>query len=185
MASCAYCHATIILGGKRSGDLKFCNDQCLAAGEVLRSAGNIPAEAVEAHARKLLQGLCPQCQGAGPVEVFTAYRIWSALLMTSWRNEPHVCCRSCGTRHQLRSLLISVFLGWWGIPWGVILTPVQIVRNILGLLQRPDMNQPSRALESCARIELGAVEAIVRTQGRPPAATHGQELVTMGSDKYR
>ncbi len=40
-----------------------------------------------------------------------------------------------GERAWLRSLpycLVSLLLGWWGIPWGVIYTPLTIVRNLAG-----------------------------------------------------
>lgn len=29
-------------------------------------------------------------------------------------------------------ILVSLLLGWWGLPWGLILTPVAIVTNLAG-----------------------------------------------------
>jgi hypothetical protein len=28
--------------------------------------------------------------------------------------------------------LVSVLLGWWGLPWGVILTPLTVITNLTG-----------------------------------------------------
>lgn len=28
--------------------------------------------------------------------------------------------------------LITLFLGWWGVPWGLMLTPVILFRNLTG-----------------------------------------------------
>jgi hypothetical protein len=33
---------------------------------------------------------------------------------------------------QLRYSLISLFLGWWGIPWGPILSALTLIRNFRG-----------------------------------------------------
>lgn len=30
MAKCGYCGTTILFGGKKDGDLRFCNDECHA-----------------------------------------------------------------------------------------------------------------------------------------------------------
>jgi hypothetical protein len=32
----------------------------------------------------------------------------------------------------LRCTLISLLLGWWGIPWGVIYTPLTVLTNLSG-----------------------------------------------------
>ncbi|MEB0138684.1 MULTISPECIES: hypothetical protein [unclassified Undibacterium] len=40
-------------------------------------------------------------------------------------NESHM-------RYAKKHILITVVLGWWGIPWGLIGTPTSIIRNING-----------------------------------------------------
>jgi hypothetical protein len=45
-------------------------------------------------------------------------------------------------------------VGWWGIPWGLILTPIQVARNILGIFGGPDKSRPSDALRQSVRVTL-------------------------------
>jgi len=37
-----------------------------------------------------------------------------------------------GLRRGFGYSLISLFLGWWGIPWGIIYTPLTIITNFSG-----------------------------------------------------
>ena len=91
-------------------------------------------------------GLCPVCSGNGPIDVHTSHEVWSILLMTSWKSLPRISCRSCGVKRQLGGLFFSLFAGWWGFPWGLVMTPVQIVKNVIGLASPPDPMQPSDEL---------------------------------------
>jgi len=45
-------------------------------------------------------------------------------------------------------------MGWWGIPWGIFITPVQLVKNV-GEVMRGDRDEPSDELVFHARIERG------------------------------
>jgi hypothetical protein len=38
--------------------------------------------------------------------------------------------------------LVTFLLGWWGIPWGIFLTPVVIWRNLRGGQELLEDNQP-------------------------------------------
>ncbi len=33
--------------------------------------------------------------------------------------------------------LITFFLGWWGVPWGLMITPVVLLRNLTGGIAEP------------------------------------------------
>ena len=61
---------------------------------------------------------------------------------------------------------LGLVLGWWGIPWGFILTPVQIGRNIYGIIKGPDPMAPSEGLEKAVRVILAA-QAVSRQQSQP------------------
>jgi hypothetical protein len=37
-----------------------------------------------------------------------------------------------GILRGLRYSLVSLLLGWWGVPWGVIYTPMTVYTNLLG-----------------------------------------------------
>jgi hypothetical protein len=40
-------------------------------------------------------------------------------------NESHM-------RYAKKHIVRTAFLGWWGIPWGLVGTPVSILRNLRG-----------------------------------------------------
>ncbi len=59
-------------------------------------------------------------------------------------------------KHQFKGLIGSLFLGWWGFPWGLIITPIQVCRNIVGLYIHPDHTRPSEKLRRAVKLQLAA-----------------------------
>jgi len=157
MAACGACNTTILFGGVRDGDLRFCNNDCHQKGYLLSIASKIPRDSVHEQVRSVFHGACPKCQGPGPVDVHTSYRVWSALLMTSWVNRPQISCRSCGTKAQIGDAIFSLVLGWWGFPWGLIMTPVQITRNVVAMFSRRQADAHSEELERMVSIRMAAL----------------------------
>jgi hypothetical protein len=167
MASCAYCGTFILFGGNKDGDLRFCNAQCQQRGALRRVADQLPQDQVRSYVEDVHTGACPKCNGPGPVDVHTSYRVWSALVMTSWSSMPAVCCRRCGIKSKLGNAAYSAVLGWWGFPWGILVTPIQIVRNVGGLFMSADPAQPSPKLENILRLHLAAQAAEPRMPAAP------------------
>lgn len=164
MASCATCNSTIVFGGVRDGARRYCNQDCYAQDELVRLAKTIPAATVHQAALEIWRGRCPSCRGEGPVEYHVSHRVWSLMVVTQWVDRPDVCCRRCGNRRRLADALFSAAFGWWGFPWGVILTPVKIAKNLAGLrLSGPVMSHPSKELLDHVRMALAA-DAIARHQ---------------------
>jgi hypothetical protein len=155
MAKCGYCGTSIIFGGVRAGDQRFCNSKCHQSAYVLSVAQQAPADVLERETEEIFRGNCPKCRGPGPVEVHKVHRVWSALLLTSWSSSQQISCRSCAVKSQLGGACFSLFLGWWGFPWGLILTPVQIGRNIAGMCSRTDSSQPSPELRKLVKVMVG------------------------------
>jgi len=146
----------ILFGGAQQGELRFCNEKCQQEGALAVFATQLPAEKVAEYIDSVHKGNCPMCAGPGPIDVHTSYRIWSAMVLTSWQSRPAVCCRSCGTKRKLGDAAFSMVLGWWGFPWGVIGTPIQLLRNGWGVISPPDPDTPSPALEKIVRLDLAA-----------------------------
>lgn len=166
MASCAACNKTILFGGVKEGGHRFCNRKCLADGEVLFAAAQIPDDVVRQKAREVHAGACPVCQQhRGPVDIHTAHKIWSLVFMSSWSSRPQVSCRACGLKSQLYGTLSSLLIGWWGIPWGIIMTPVQICKNLFAMLRPHEAMTPSEQLEKLVRLNL-ATNAVAHGRGR-------------------
>jgi len=162
MAACAYCNTRIFLGGKKQGDKRFCNTACQQKGALADIAEQLPSDEVDKRIRMVHMGPCPKCAGPGPVDVHTSYRIWSAVLMTSWSSRPAIACQSCGTKQKLLDAVFSFGLGWWGLPWGILMTPVQVVRNLWALSSRPDPLLPSATLKKMIRLDMA--ERAVKAQ---------------------
>lgn len=155
MARCGACSSTIIFGGAKAGSQQFCNNNCLQRGQLLAASRQLPDDLVRAKTAEIYRGVCPKCQGPGPVDVQMSYRIWSALFMTQWVSRTKIACRSCGRKQQFLDTLFCLFLGWWGFPWGLIMTPVQISRN-LGKMFGSETLEPSPNLENAVRIWLAS-----------------------------
>ncbi len=154
MARCDTCGTSILFGGVRDDGFRFCNVQCQERGGLLKAAKRLPEELVSHQVQLVHRGDCPKCGGPGPVDVHTSYTVWSAVVLTSWRERPQVCCRPCGNKSRVVGAFTSMLFGWWGIPFGLVITPVQIFRNVAGLVSPPDPETPSAQLENEVRKHL-------------------------------
>jgi DNA-directed RNA polymerase subunit RPC12/RpoP len=159
MARCTYCGSTVLFGGVKDEDARFCNAECQEGGRLMAAAADVPEGVLAARVAEVVEDDCPRCGGPGPVDVFTSHRVLSAIVFTSWKNVPEISCRGCATKRQLGGVLTSLLLGWWGFPWGLVMTPVQIVRNLAGLTRNADPEHPSKHLTEMVRIHL-ATEAL-------------------------
>lgn len=168
MAKCDYCGSTIIFGGKQNDGLRFCNDRCLQGGALLAVSQQIPDNIVQQELWSVHQGRCPRCNGSGPVDVHVSHRVWSAVVLTSWRSQPRVSCRPCGVKSQVGDAVFSLLFGWWGFPWGLVMTPVQIGRNVVGLTRGPDPTKPSAQLLRMIQLNIAA-NAVSKQGARPDA----------------
>lgn len=165
MTRCDYCGSSILVGGTRDGQRRYCNATCASKGSLAAASREVPDDAVRAEVAKVHRGPCPKCRGAGPVDVHTSYRVWSAIYLTSWSSRPQVACRRCGNKARLGDTLYCLVLGWWGIPWGVLITPVQVVRNLAGLFRAGSSASPSAQLATMVRLQMAAAR-----RAAPPRA---------------
>jgi hypothetical protein len=69
----------------------------------------------------------------------------------------------------LGAIALSFCGGWWGFPFGLILTPIQITRNIMAMCSQPPASQPSVNLRKLIQLNLG--EQIARNQQLKTAST--------------
>lgn len=169
MASCNYCGAAILFGGTQVGHLRFCTDRCAQQGGLLQIADQVPPDLLREEVAEVHSGNCPKCRRPGPVDVHTSYSVWSALVITRWSSIPKMCCRACAVKSHLGHALLSLCFGWWGFPWGLIFTPVQVVRNIIAIFGGPDPTKPSPQLVNFVRIQLAArLVAYQREQAKIP-----------------
>jgi len=155
MAKCGYCGSTIIMGGARSGGQVFCNSKCQGNAYILSVTKNVPTDLLERRVEEVWRGNCPKCRGLGPIDVHKVHEVWSAVVLTRWTTKAQISCHSCAVKRQLGGVAFSLFFGWWGIPWGLVLTPVQITRNIIGMSRGPDRSRASDNLRKMVLVNLG------------------------------
>jgi hypothetical protein len=110
---------------------------------------------------------CPLCKGPGPIDVHSSHTVWSLLVLTSWQSRSKVCCRKCGIKRQLGGAALSFFCGWWGFPWGLVVTPIQIGRNIHDMCAPP--RHPSGQLKRVIGLNM-AQRMVAQHQAQQAAA---------------
>ncbi|MHC4876141.1 MAG: hypothetical protein ACYTGL_06550 [Planctomycetota bacterium] len=180
MARCDYCDSMILFGGKKQGSRTFCNEKCLTKGYLIIAADRLPQHAVDEAVDEVHLGECPECGGPGPVDVHVSHSVWSVVYLTSWKSTPHLCCRSCGRKKQLGGLLFSGALGWWGFPWGLIMAPIQVGRNISGILGGPAPDVASEQLETMVRIDLA--ERVERGEPLPGGRSQPRQSAAVSEE---
>jgi hypothetical protein len=155
--------------GLRDGDQRFCNEKCKQNAYVVRMSRLVPAETLEREVETIYRGNCPKCNLPGPVDIHKYYEVLSFLVMTRWTTKQQLSCHSCGRKRQLGAIALCFVGGWWGFPFGLVLTPVQITRNIIAMCSQPPASQPSASLRQLIQVNLG--QRIARNQpltGAPP-----------------
>jgi hypothetical protein len=148
---CRWCGAGLLFVKVRDGADYYCNAEHMAAGRALQT---VSSSEVVNWMERVHRGACPKCGGDGPIDVHMSYQIYSLIFATSWKDLSNICCRKCGLKAQCIGLTVSLFLGWWGFPWGIAITPIQIVKNLWGMLVPPDREVPSKRLEAAARLQI-------------------------------
>ena len=150
--------------------LRYCSQECLAAGPSGRFAIEISREALAQEVWTIHQGSCPVCGGPGPVDMHTSWWVWSPLILTLWNTSPRLCCAACGRRALRTNMVKSLLLGWWGIPLGPVVTVMQVFRNVRAMLRHTDQSRPSRELIQAVglRLRQQATLRAVASFDRPP-----------------
>lgn len=78
------------------------------------------------------QQIAYEIQQGGKV-VFFPYTISIIVLTFSREAGPYLIRRGEGTFGKaLPWMLVSMFFGWWGIPWGLIRTPISLIQCLSG-----------------------------------------------------
>lgn len=150
MPHCDYCGQFFRGGSLKQGQYRFCNGVCLERGKILSLLDkNSPTE-IDNYIVSLRKGKCKECSRFANVDFHKSHTVYSVIFYTSWKTVTHFCCKKCGRKHQATATLYSLLLGWWGI--GFFVTPLQIGRNVIGMLRTDD--RPSGDLNRFARLQL-------------------------------
>jgi hypothetical protein len=120
----------------------------------LEQVALVPDDLVDELVHETHTGNCPMCGGIGPVDIHVSHRVISLLVMTLFHSTPRMSCQSCATFAKIKDSLITLFLGWWGFPWGVVTTPIYLMRNAYGLICPVSSLEPSQQLKDHLRLTI-------------------------------
>lgn len=166
MSKCLNCgRHSIILSVEEAGET-FCSERCCKAFPLMQWAGVRPEETYR-RAMEIRNAACPCCGKPGLLDAHKLHRVWSAVVLSVWSTRTVVCCRRCGREEQLAAASLSLALGWWGLPLGPLLTPVQVIRNLLAM-RRPIPASPSAELLAAARRDLAIRRSQTKSQTAAP-----------------
>jgi hypothetical protein len=153
MAKCAHC-GKFILGGKKEGPLRYCNDRCYEQGFLVVVAEQVAPELVAARIAEVHGQACPVCGGEAPVDICTSYTALSIFVLTTWKAKPRLSCARCGKKSIFRDIAFTSVFGWWGLPFGLILTPVQLINGFRSLGKLPKAARPSAELQEIVKLQI-------------------------------
>jgi hypothetical protein len=165
MGPCYTCNNTVAFGGIKDHGFRFCSKACHAqkAG-FIQSLAAVPAELVESEALRIRNGLCAKCGRTGHVEFHSSMFVWSAILITRTSERTFIGCTTCARKTQALASAGTLLLGWWGIPFGLVFTPVAVLANAYQMVRSGPRARPSAKLSAYAR------ERLAFAQQRSPSA---------------
>jgi hypothetical protein len=85
--------------------------------------------------RSIIQFSPEQSAEPDPFDHWVVFEYCISLIAVTLRRPTRPIRLRVGQRAWVRGLpyvAISVAFGWWGLPWGVIYTPLTIYRNLAG-----------------------------------------------------
>ncbi|MDI9239559.1 hypothetical protein QLQ15_11655 [Lysobacter sp. LF1] len=156
MGTCYTCKQTIALGGIKAHGFRFCSKACHAQkASFLERLAAIPQQEVEIEAARMrTEGRCARCGCSRGVEVHHALFVWSVILVTFTRKNTITACIACARKQQALWTIGTLLAGWWGIPFGLIMTPVATITNVVHLIRSHTRSKPSAALKEYVRERL-------------------------------
>jgi hypothetical protein len=88
-------------------------------------------EEIENYSNLLRELPCPICGDSFyKLNGTIVHTVKSMLVFTVSSAEPIIACPPCLDKNNDDAITSTALMGWWGIPWGIIKTPIYIYRNI-------------------------------------------------------
>lgn len=112
------------------------------------------------HYAELLRNLlCPICFNThDKLNGTIYYTIKSIIITTLTQTKVIIACPDCLDKQNRKAIVSCLLLGWWGIPWGILKTPVYIYRN-LKAKEENRMSDPNGPLLSFTADHIGEIKA--------------------------
>ncbi|WP_367331304.1 hypothetical protein [Sphingobacterium multivorum] len=112
------------------------------------------------HYAELLRNCpCPICNNTRDKLNGTIYHsIKSIIVMSITETRWIIACPDCLDKQNRKAIVSCSLLGWWGIPWGILKTPVYIYRN-LKIKGENRVSDPNGSLLSFTADNIGQIKA--------------------------
>ena len=112
------------------------------------------------HYAELLRNCpCPICNNTRDKLNGTIYHsIKSIIVMSITETRWIIACPDCLDKQNRKAIVSCSLLGWWGIPWGILKTPVYIYRN-LKVKGENRVTDPNGSLLSFTADNIGQIKA--------------------------
>jgi hypothetical protein len=107
----------------------------------------------------LLRSLpCPICQNTSELLNGTiVYTVKSFLVFTINESKIIIACSSCLNKKSNQAILSTLLLGWWGVPWGLLKTPLYLYRNFAEKRYN-DSVEANNSILNFALMNIGKIE---------------------------
>jgi hypothetical protein len=116
---------------------------------------------LQEYSEKVRSVACPVCnQKTRKLNATMVYKIKSFVFFSSLSQTPVIACPDCLDRKNDNAVTSSLLLGWWGIPWGVLKTPVYIYRNLKAKKQN-HLEKPNETLLAFTLSNIGEIETYI------------------------
>lgn len=115
-------------------------------------------EEIREYSRLLRNLPCPSCGNTSfRLNGTLTYTVTSFILFTSHRSDSFIGCPDCLNKKNNNAILSTALFGWWGVPWGLIKTPLYIYRNIMAK-KYIGMEHPNDTLLNFTLANIGEIE---------------------------
>lgn len=97
---------------------------------VLAQNKKYTVQEIEEYANLISELPCPICGSLDQkLNGTLSHTVKSMVFVTTSKTELTIACPDCLDKKNDQAIKTSALLGWWGIPWGIIKTPLAIFRN--------------------------------------------------------
>jgi hypothetical protein len=169
MSKCATCGKSIIAGGIKDQGFRFCSKPChQRQAPFLSKIGQVSEDAVDREMTRVRALRCSRCKRNGEVDMHSSAFVYSMIIMTRFGQNKHLCCKSCALKAQAKDTLSTAALGWWGFPFGLIMTPISLVSNVAQMVATARRKEPSAAMRLYIKQQV-ARQLVAQAQAAPRA----------------
>lgn len=103
---------------------------------------------------------CPKCYSTHqPLKAAIISKVLSMLVLTTWEKRFVIVCPTCLAKLLREASNITVLLGWWGLPWGIIRT-IRALNSNRKMLETGHTLHSNELLKAFVARNLGRIEAV-------------------------